>query len=311
MPSQYLQGNDLATYGAQSASTEQIIQASTLIDAYLNRPAGLAYVADGTGQPGYMSSLSTELSFTSRSAFGPGVGIVVPVTGPLAMVQVGDCVLIDRANPSVMECAQVTSIDTVNGTLTLGNTAVGNLGAIQFAHASGAVIETGLFITEKRYLPKSRSEVMLGNTPVARVIGGTGRYAYGRRGDAANYDMDTFNLLASLNKFGGPPAWEIWPANTSAGIDASTGQLWVPAGIMLAYYSEVKVRYVAGYTQASLPSEIKIACAMLISAIANNPVMGNVKMFQSGDTKVTQFAATVLSEDIKALINPWRTRLFA
>ncbi|MFS2114317.1 hypothetical protein [Herbaspirillum frisingense] len=308
MPSEYLQGDDIAAYGATGASAAQIKQASVLLDAYLQRPAGMVYVNDASGQPGYMQALNTELSFTAGQAFGPGMAVTVPTSGPLSMLQVGDCVLIDRENPDSTEAAQVTSIDTTAGTMTLGSTAGGGL---QFQHASGALLETGYFITEKRYLPKSRSEVILGNAPVARVVGGTGRYGYGRRADAANYDMAEFNLLASLNKFGGPPAWEIWPANTAAGIDAATGQLWVPAGVMLAYYTEVRVRYVAGYLYSALPAVIKEACAMAISAMTNMPALGNVKSYAAGDTKIVLFASTFLSDDIKQMINPWRARPFA
>lgn len=303
MPSTYLQSADYAAYGVPNASAAQIQQASTLIDAYLLRPQGLLYIADPSGQPCYMSALSTELTLNSSGSFSAGSGVTIPATGPLAMLQVGDCVVLDRATPSVVEATQVTNINTTAGTLTLGT--------VQYAHSSNCTIETGMLITEKRYLPKGRSEVILANAPVARIVGGTGRYGYGRRGDAADYDMDNFNLLASLNKFGGPPAWEIWPANTAAGIDAGTGQLWVPAGIMLAYYSEVKVRYVAGFQYSNLPSQIKLACAQLITALTSNPVLGNVKSYKAGDTAIAQFASTVISDDIKSLLQPWRVKAFA
>lgn len=311
MPSQYLTGSDLATFGAPNATTAQVAQASVLIDAYLNRPAGLVYTADPAGRPVYMSALTPELTLTTTAAVGPGNGVTVGVSGPLEMLQVGDCVVMDRANASLMEAVQVTSMNLTARTVTLGSTAVGSLNGLINAHASGCTLEKGLLLTEKLYAPKGRSEVMLGFTPVARVIGGTGRYGYGRRADAANYGMDNFNLLASLSKFGGPPAWEIWPANTAAGIDAATGQLWVPAGIMLAYYSEVKVRYVAGYAQAALPAEIKLACAQVIQSAANNPTLGNVKSFKAGDTAITQFAASVMTDDTMTMIAPWRARAFA
>jgi len=309
MPSSYLQSGDYATYGAPAtANADLVMQASVLIDAYLRRPAGLIYTPDSTGQPCYMTALAPELTFQATAGFGPGNGIQVPVSGPAAMLQVGDVVVLDRANPSLAEAVQVTSI--VGQVLTLGSTAANVPNGVQFAHASGCTIETGLVITEKRYLPKMRSEVSLSNVPVARVIGGTGRYSYGRRGDAANYNTDNFNLLASLSKFGGPPAWEIWPANTSAGIDAQTGQLWVPAGVMLAYYSEIKVRYVAGFQYANLPTEIKMACAQLMTAQQNAPGLGNLKNFQAGDTKIEQFASTLMTDDTRAMLMPWRARTF-
>ena len=308
MASTYLQSADYAAYGVPSATAAQVSQASTIIDAYLRRPAGLIYVPDSTGQPCYMQVLAPELTFTAVNGFGPGIGIQVQVNGPTAMLQVGDCVILDRANPSITEAVQVTS--AVGQILTLGNSAANVPNGVMFAHSAGCTMETGLLITERRYIPKMRPEISVSNVPVARVVGGTGRYGYGRRGDAASYNTDNFNLLASLSKFGGPPAWEIWPANTSAGVESITGQIWVPAGIMLAYYSEVKIRYVAGYQYSNLPSEIKEACAQIILAQQALPAMGNTKMYQAGDTKIENFAATVINDDVKGMLAAWRVRAF-
>lgn len=309
--SAYLQSGDLANYGVPTATAAQIAQASVLIDAYLRRPSGLLYTADSNGNPCFMSALDPEFTLTASASFGPGNGIQVPVAGPLAALQIGDCVVLDRATPSLTEVVQVTSIDITNGKVTLGSTAANVPNGVQFAHNSGCNLETGLVVTERKYLPKNRSEVTLGYTPVMRVIGGTGRYGYGRRGEAGATNTDNFNLLASLNKFGGPPAWEIWPANSAAGIEPYTGQLWVPAGIMLAYYSEIRVRYVAGYLYSNLPSDVKLACAQIIVALQQNPQIGNVKNLKSGDTAIEQFSASVLSDDVKAMLQPFRARAFA
>lgn len=308
MPSSYLSSTDYAAFGVPNATAAQVTMASVLIDAYLRRPAGLIYKADASGQPAYMAALNPTLTFTSVGAFGPGNGIQVQVNGPAQMLQVGDCVVLDRGSSTLMESVQITSI--TGSMLTLGTTAAVGSQGVQYSHSAGCTIDTDMLITEKRLLPKNRSQVMLAHTPVARIVGGTGRYGYGRRGDAASYNTDNFNLLASMNKFGGPPAWEIWPANSSAGIDAGTGQLWVPAGIMLAYYSEVKVRYVAGFQYANLPDEIKLATAQLINALSQNAQIGALKSYKAGDTQIEQFAATVMSDDVKVMLNPWRVRAF-
>jgi hypothetical protein len=309
MPSQYLQSADYATFGVPNATVNQVTQASMLIDAYLRRPAGLLWEADANGNPAYMTGLNPELTLTSVAGFGPGNAVQVTVNGPVQMLQVGDVAVLDRANASLVEAVQITSIS--GNQVTLGTTAANAPQGVQFAHLAGCTMDVGVVLTEQRYLPKQRSTVMLSQTPVMRVIGGTGRYAYGRRGDAGVYNADNYNLLASINKFGGPPAWEIWPANTAAGIDVRTGELWVPAGIMLVYYSEVKVRYVAGFQYSNLPSEIKMACAQLIAAIANDPGIGNYVSAQAGDTKLQRFTASNLSEDVKAMLRPWQARMFA
>lgn len=310
MPSQYLQSADYATFGLPAFTTAgQVTQASMLIDAFLRRPAGLLWAADANGNPAYMTGLNPSLTLTSVGAISPGNQVTVQVNGPVQMIQVGDVVVLDRANPSLVEAVQVSSIS--GNQVTLGTTAANAPLGVQFAHSAGCTMDVGVVLQEQRYLPKQRSTVMLSHTPVMRVIGGTGRYAYGRRGDAGVYNADNYNLLASINKFGGPPAWEIWPANTSAGIDVQTGELWVPAGIMLVYYSEVKVRYVAGFQYANLPPEIKMACAQLVTALSNDPGIGNFKSAAAGDTKLERFAASNLSEDVKQMLRPYQARMFA
>lgn len=302
MPSAYLQSAEYATYGVPSATTAQVVQASALIDGFLKRPQGLVYVADAIGNPCYMAALVPGLTFTLQAGITAGASVSVAVNGAVNMLQVGDCVVLDRATPSVIEALQITSI--VGNVVTFAN--------VLNNHNVNAVLETGLLITEKRYLPKNRSEVVLAHFPVARVVGGTGRYGYGRRGDQAAYNMDNFNLLASLSKFGGPPAWEIWPANTSAGIDAWTGTLWVPAGIMLAYYSEIKVRYVSGFTYETLPSSVKQSCANIVQSISQYPEMnGNIKQYKAGDSQVERFADTVLDADTKEMLMMFKARLVA
>lgn len=295
----YLQPADYATFGAPGAGIAQTMQASVLIDAYLARPQGLIYVADANGQAAYMAALSPELTLTSTNAFGPGIAMQVPVSGPTQALTVGDCVVLDRASTTTMEAAQITAINGATLTITT-----------QFAHGAGCTIETGMQITESRYLPRQRSEVMLSLTPTVRIVGGTGRYSYGRRGDAGG-NMDDFNLLAAVSTFGGPPMWEIWPANASAGINARTGQVWVPAGLMMAYYSEVSIRYVAGFTYANLPSEIKLACARIVTSITQDPGIGNFKSVAAGDTKLERFAASHIDADTKAMLQPWRARAFS
>lgn len=302
MPSAYLQSAEYATYGVPSATTAQVVQASALIDGFLKRPQGLVYVADSIGNPCYMAALVPGLTFTLQAGITAGASVSVAVNGAVNMLQVGDCVVLDRATPSVIEALQITSI--VGNVVTFAN--------VLNNHNVNAVLETGLLITEKRYLPKNRSEVVLAHFPVARVVGGTGRYGYGRRGDQAAYNMDNFNLLASLSKFGGPPAWEIWPANTSAGIDAWTGTLWVPAGIMLAYYSEIKVRYVSGFTYETLPSSVKQSCANIVQSISQYPEMnGNIKQYKAGDSQIERFADTVLDADTKEMLMMFKARLVA
>lgn len=297
--SAYLQPADYAIFGSSGINIAQVLQASILIDAYLLRPHGLIYVADSAGLPAYMAALAPELTFYSVGAFGPGLALQVPIIGPISALQVGSCVVLDRANPALTESVQITAINGASVTFNA-----------QFAHGIGCSMETGLLISETRYLPRQRSEITLAYAPVARIIGGTGRYGYGRRGDSSG-NIGDFNLLAAVSSFGGPPAWEVWPANAQAGINQRTGQVWVPSGVMLAYYSEVNIRYVSGFTYSTLPSEIKFACSRIVASLAQEVGIANFKTVAAGDTKTERFAASHIDADTKAMLQPWRARAFA
>lgn len=300
MPSSYLTSGDYPTYGLPaSTTTGQVQAASTLIDLYLKRPEGLVWSPDGSGAPGWMTALSPRQTFTSQGALQPGNNVPVTLSGGASSLQVGEVLILDRANSNLAEPVAVVSIT--------GNNAI--LQSVQFAHSSGALLESGLTIKQHRFLPDGRPVTNLAFTPVAKLLAGQGRYGYGRRGNASRYQVDEFNLLASLSHFGGPPVWEFFPM-INTGIDSETGMIWVPAGVMLAYYSEVNIWYVAGFPASGLPAAIKAACANVIQAQSALPQMGAMKQYKAGDTALERFAATVIDADTKALLEPFRAKLF-
>lgn len=304
MPSAYLQSGDLATYGVPSATPAQIAQASTLIDAYLKRPEGLIWAPDASGVPCYMTALSPTYTFKLNGSIAPGANVVAALAGPVAQLQAGDVLVLDRATAgSDANVAEGVVVVATNGVqVTLQN--------VQFEHADASLAEYGLQIEEQKNMPPDRPLTFLSKGPLVQVLSGVGRYAYGRRGDDNNYNLEQFNLLAAVSKYGGPPAWEIFnPLNT--GYDANTGQLWIPAGVLLAYYTEVKLRYVAGFTYATLPGAVKNACASIIQALGNLPQMGNIKSYRAGDTAIEMAAASKLDQDTMDELNAYRARLFA
>ncbi len=304
MPSAYLSGGDLTTYGVPNATAAQITQASALIDAYLKRPEGLVWAPDAQGQPCYMAALSASLSFSLSTGIGPGQGVPVTLAGPVANLQPGDVLVLDRTVTTATEACVVATTVGPNGSLQI------TLQNVVNAHAANAVAELGLIPEEQKYMPASRPITWVSRSPLVRLISGVGRYGYGRRGDAANYNMEQFNLLAAVSKFGGPPVWELFQQPLNNSWDMNTGQVWVPAGIMLAYYSEVKLRYIAGFSAANLPSAVKQTCAAMIQAIAATPRMGNVKMYKAGDTQVENFVASVLDADTLAALQSYVARMF-
>lgn len=300
MPSEYLREQDYADYGLGADTTRgQVRSASILIDAYLKRKEGLVWLPDAAGNPGWMEALVPAITLNAGAAIAPGLSVQVPVTGGIAGLSVGEALILDRLNPEIAEVVVVVS--TTGSVITLQSVA--------FEHPGPCTLDLGCTIKQHKFMPQGRPITNLAYTPVTRLLSGQGRYGYGRRGDASRYQVDDYNLLASLSHFGGPPAWEFFPLENT-GIDPQSGQLWVPAGVMLAYYSEVNIWYVAGYAQANLPDAIRMACAQIMQAQINLPQMGNTKSYKAGDTAIEAFASSILSDDSKALLAPYRAKLF-
>lgn len=300
MPSSYLTTDDYAAYGLPAGTTAaQVTTASTLIDMYLKRPEGLVWVPDGTGAPGWMAALSPSQTFGCAAAIPAGNNVTVPLTGGVASLLVGDVLILDRANPNIAEPVAVVSITGQNVMFQ----------SVAFDHPGPCTFDKGMTIKQHKFMPDGRPVTNLAFTPVARLLAGQGRYGYGRRGASSRYQVDEFNLLASLSHFGGPPVWEFFPI-INTGVDFETGMVWVPAGVMLAYYSEINLWYVAGYPASGLPGAIKSACANIIMAQAAVPQLGATKKYAAGDTSIERFAASVIDDDTKAMLAPYRAKLF-
>lgn len=299
MPSNYLSGGDLAAYGVPTATAPQIQQASAIIDAFLSRPEGLVYTPDAAGNPVYMTGLAPLASLASVGAIAPGTNVPVAVTGPIAGVTVGKALVLDKANANVLEASYVIAIN--------GNQVT--LNQVAYSHSASCTMDLGLVITERRSMPRQRPLTTLSRPPIMRILSGRGRYGYGRRGNQNEYNVNDFNMLATIQQFGGPPMWELFDI-THTDFDPMTGNVWIPAGIMLAYYTEVELSYVAGFTAAALPADIKQACANIVSAIVNMPMNGNIMQQAAGDTSFRRFEASYLDTDTKALLMPFRARAF-
>ncbi len=304
----YLQGADLAAFGVPNASQAQIQQASSQIDVFLQRREGLLWAPDANGSPCYMLGLPAALSLSLAAAIAPGKNVVTQLVGPTGGLQVGSVLIADAATANLTEALVVTAI--TGQQVTFAN--------VQFAHTQAAPLGFGQTIVEQRTMPQDRPLTMLAKTPVMSVLSGVGRYGYMRRGQDAVGSMDTYNLLAVMAKFGGPPSWEFWTPQSNS-IDPQTGQIWVPAGVLLAYYTEVRMHYVAGWTYASLPADIKQACANIVNNITATAGMpATMQRLQAGETTMQRFpqqpgalSSLVLDDDTKALLGPYRARLYA
>ena len=297
MPSQYLQPNELIVYGLpNSTDVTKVIAASTMIDAYLRRQEGLVYNSDFLGLPCYMAALQPTLTLKSSGAIAPGNQVVVSLAQNIMPYtdMVGDVVILDRNTPDSCEACIIANI--AQGQITLANVATN--------HNTNCTIDFGLTIFEERSLPKKRSICRVDRPPV-RFLSGMGRYGYGRRTDQMAGMSLEVNLLAAVQAFGGPPMWEPFTIS-DASISLTTKEIWVPAGILLAYFSDVRIRYISGYQQSALPYAIKLATAQLITASGTEPLLtGQITTIKAADTTVQRKAASMLSDDVRAMLKPF------
>ena len=303
MPSEYLEVTEGKTYGLKSIDTDEIVQASAILDGYLRRPEGLVWLPDAAGRPCAMAALEPELTFELTSAITPGQNVIANLSGPVDLLQTGDVLVLDLGAEGKQ--AEAVVVNPITGTP--GSPAI-SFQSVVYPHAENATAQQGLTIIEKRQMPSGRPLAMASRTPLVRIISGVGRYAYGRRGQSENYNMEEFNMLAALQRFGGPPVWELWQPQLSNCWDPRTGQIWAPAGIMLAYYSEIRVSYIAGFQQSAIPAPVKMATARLVQAIRSQPQLGNAKAFKAGDTSVQMFAADLLDQNTKQALQPYKAR---
>jgi hypothetical protein len=307
MPSMYLAPSDLTTYGVTNATTAQILEASLLLDAYLKRPEGLMWMPDSIGQPCYTAGLSSPTSFPVSGGIAAGQNVVVPLPTGLQLSitgQLGNVVILDRASATQGQAGLVEAC--VIGSMTSTSITLKN---VANTHAAGVVVEFGLTIREQRTLPQKRSIARLGSWPIARVHSGLGSYRYGRRDDQQGGLYADQSVLALMQTFGGPPEWI--PFDVTAGDWSDiTNEVWIPSGVFLAYYSDVRIYYVAGFSQANIPSLVKQVVASIIKAKINtSDLTGGVKMARAGDSAIMRFENSVLDADTREMLAPYRARL--
>lgn len=183
---------------------------------------------------------------------------------------------------------------------TLAASLVVRASALIDAHCHRPLASTQ-FVEQLR-LPAGRNRVIVARTPLRSIDAARGRYGYPRRAASAEQVYPAASLYELSSAFGGPPEWEtIDPAQ--AVFDARTGEVWVPAGIYMAHYTDVEITYTAGYT--ATPDQVKAACALLIFAYLERAGMMGMK------GKVTALVSsdhTLINRDIAAMLEPFRAR---
>lgn len=272
--------------------------ASTIVDAYIKRPEGLVYVADNNGSPCAMAGMSPTITYTIAGAVAAGSNIVVTVSPANARVDmIGEVLVLDYGTPNLVEACVVVGV-TGNNQFTLGT--------VQFAHSAGVKADVGRVLTEDRSCPAKRSIIRVAKWPIMNVLSLMGRYAYGRRSDQVAGAFQEINLLATIQAFGGPPMWT--PISTAqASYSDQTGEIWIPAGMLLAYYSDVRAKYVAGYPQVPQPV-VKATAQVASTMLATAGMPASIKRLSAGDTKLESFSSSTLDDDVKSLLQPFMAR---
>ena len=286
----YLASAEYAAFGLAGVDPAQVQAAERVVNSYIRRPEGVVWAPDYQGAPAYMAGATPSYSVTA----GLQAGINTVACPNATASYLGEAVVIDRTGQC--EVAVVTSAGP--GTITLS--------PVKLAHAN-ATIEFGLTLTHEAELPEKRSVTRLYNTPVARVFSGIGKYGLTRRSTINTPWNPT--VLGALTPFGGPTPWVAFDV-TQIDLSPATGDVWIPPGLLLAYFTHARLRYVAGYPQASVPADIKQAVAAITLAGIDNPFAGNLKVHKQGDATLERFAASALDADTVQLLNPYRNPLF-
>lgn len=297
----YLAPDEYAAFGIGDASAAQVNSACRVVNTYLARPEGLIWSPDALGAPAYMTNRDPSRTLNIPAPISPGQNIVVEMPGQVFGQQhIGEVVILDRADSSKVEACVITAAS---------GSAV-TLDSVRFSHPAQAAMDFGLTISQELPVPSKRSTVRLSRTPVVRILSGFGRYAVGRRSQQfAGLDINT-NLLGITAAFGGPPAWAQFPADQTD-VNTQTGEVWIPPGLLLAHFSDVRIRYVAGWPKESIPGDIKVAVAGIVRAAIDSPFGGNLKVMKAGDATLERFSASSIDNDTKALLEPYRALLMA
>jgi hypothetical protein len=297
----YLQGDDIAAYCSDDAAC-RVSDASRLIDGYLKRRQGLLWMPDFRGCPAYMARATPDCTLNIVGQVEAGRNIVVTLTGgDLQQDMVGMPVVLDRNKNGATETCVITAVSRPASQIALD--------LVQNVHLDGATVDFGLQIVEERPLPDGRSITRVSQRPIARLVAGSGRFTYGRRSSQmfGNY-LDEPNLLADLSQLGGSPAW--MPFDTNEASTSSNGEIFVPVGIYLYPFNEVRVFYISGWSYKNLPEAIKEATGIVANDLCNSTIPRQLKSFKSGPIASERFSSSNFDADTKMLLEPYRARAF-
>jgi hypothetical protein len=142
------------------------------------------------------------------------------------------------------------------------------------------------------------------------LVGGAGRFGYGRRSDQITGQFDTLALTSALHSFTGAPRWQSFDPVT-ADVSAASGEVWIPGSMYLSNYTEVRLHYVAGWLPEALPSAIKQATANIVRALADSPMGAGIESLETSGMRLKRSSDSVLDSDTRRLLAPFMVRAFS
>jgi len=159
---------------------------------------------------------------------------------------------------------------------------------------------------ERLDLPGDRNQAVLHITPIQKLLVCAGRYAYGRR-DRRTLNQVNYDYLAALAVFGSPPRFTEIDVNQIE-FYAPTGEVWFPTGFFLVNYSQIQIKYIAGFTD--IPGRIKAAVAALSNTIGAKGVGDRVR-YTAGSVSRSFATASFITDDVKQLLEPYVVRTYS
>jgi hypothetical protein len=297
----YLDPSEYSAFGLPNMSLDKIDNACAVVDAYLSRPEGIAYTADANGYPLFMTRKLPESSFKLTAAISAGTNVPASISNG-ALLSVGSALVLDKATSAIAETTYVTQIIDANHVI---------LSRIEHAHAINGTLEDGLTVDVAMRVAKGRAYVTLPSGPIRRLISAVGRVSYPRRGDSLSAISPQANgLLATVSSFGGAPTWQIINVANND-IDLEKNQIWTPMGFLMSPYSEVRMSYIAGYPSDNIPMGIKRAVANIAKAVDESPAGASVSKFRAGDVQMERFVDSIIDEDLRMMLAPFRASIYA
>lgn len=127
------------------------------------------------------------------------------------------------------------------------------------------------------------------------------RYAKGRRGEYADFNVNQQMGMQIATAFGLPGTWSALDV-TTIDLYPNARELTFPANFLGLGYNEAEVTYTAGFV--TIPDQVKFACSQIVKNAQATPAL-NVKASHLDTMHMEYFAGTLLDDGVRLLLKPY------